>query len=340
MNSAPHQFDVAVVIITYQHSAFIERCLDSVRMQTISEQCQVIIRDDASTDGTQDRIYQFLERHGLNWQLVALEDNKFSEVEPLGDAFKYCRCDFVAVLEGDDFWESAEKLERQIALLNAWPQLSGVGHLVRNHDPKRTTPGMNDTIQGVPGWNDRGQVFDCHLGSMVVRKEVVRAYQRIIGPGMAGDLVLAVCAINLGPTFVFPFVWGNRWKLPTGLTASCDVLALQQSSCRALMDGNLGLSGNLLERVRGHWIKLTWAQGLATRKFLSGWRVLFSSTRTIKYRRRSTLTRLLLYPITRKNERLQPTLHGKSVVHQRQAFRSSIGQRDQQPREDSNQART
>lgn len=326
LDNAPHQLDVAVVIITYQHSALIERCLDSVRMQTISEECQVIIRDDASTDGTQGRVHQFLERHGLNWQFVALGDNNFSEVEPLGDAFKYCRCDFVAVLEGDDFWESAEKLEQQIALLNAWPQLSGVGHLVRNHDPKRTTPGMHNTIQGVPGWNDRGQVFDCHLGSMVVRKEVVRAYQRIIGPGMAGDLVLAVCAINLGPTFVFPFVWGNRWKLPTGLTASSNVLALQQSSCRALMDGNLGLSGNLLERVRGHWIKLTWAQILATRELLSGWRVLCSSTRTLKYRRWSTGFRLLVYPLTRASERLQPNLYGQAIILRRQIFRSSIGQ--------------
>src|SRR5690242_15550474 len=56
------QFDVvSVTIVTYNRGRFIKRCLESVLAQAYSPK-EVIVVDNASTDGTIDILEQFEER--------------------------------------------------------------------------------------------------------------------------------------------------------------------------------------------------------------------------------------------------------------------------------------
>ena len=47
---------VSVCCTTYNHAPFIRQCLDGFVMQKTSFSFEVLIHDDASTDGTQDII--------------------------------------------------------------------------------------------------------------------------------------------------------------------------------------------------------------------------------------------------------------------------------------------
>ena len=50
---------VSICCMTYNHAAFVRQCLDGFMMQKCSFNFEVLIHDDASTDGTQDIIREY-----------------------------------------------------------------------------------------------------------------------------------------------------------------------------------------------------------------------------------------------------------------------------------------
>ena len=105
---------VSVVCIAFNHEQYILDALKGIASQETSFPFEVIIHDDASTDGTQRLIRDFLKSNDMNVKTVFQETNVYSQgesyieyVEPLIEG-KY-----VAVCEGDDYWTDPTKLQRQ-----------------------------------------------------------------------------------------------------------------------------------------------------------------------------------------------------------------------------------
>lgn len=102
--------EVSVIITTYNSEAFIEKALVSVCEQTYPH-FEVIISDDASSDGTIDKVKEILLKYpNVSYQLIESKKNQGvggSKNEGLSK-IKY---DWVAFLDSDDYW-SLNKLER------------------------------------------------------------------------------------------------------------------------------------------------------------------------------------------------------------------------------------
>ena len=45
---------LSILVPTYRHAAFIEECLDTILEQTLIEECEVLIGEDGSNDGTRE----------------------------------------------------------------------------------------------------------------------------------------------------------------------------------------------------------------------------------------------------------------------------------------------
>jgi len=101
---------VSIITPTYNHKNFIGTCIESVLRQSFDAWEQIII-DDGSIDGTNEiiktykdsRIRFINQNHRGIWHLS----------EAYNTALKLARGEFIAILEGDDFWP-ADKLEKQI----------------------------------------------------------------------------------------------------------------------------------------------------------------------------------------------------------------------------------
>src|SRR5450631_3029767 len=57
---------VSVTLVTYNSGRFIRRCLESILEQNYSR-CEVIVIDNASTDGTADILEHFEERCSIHY---------------------------------------------------------------------------------------------------------------------------------------------------------------------------------------------------------------------------------------------------------------------------------
>lgn len=125
--------DVAVTVnvVTHNQREWIHDTLQSVSAQKCSFPIEIVIADDASTDGTREAALEW----AANYDGVC---RVLPPAERLGvsanhrRAFAAARGDAIAVLEGDDVWIRSDKLERQYLALGADPSLAMVAcrHLI------------------------------------------------------------------------------------------------------------------------------------------------------------------------------------------------------------------
>ena len=106
---------IAVCIATYNNEAYIARAIESVLCQKCDESVRVYIGDDASTDGTQAVCERFVAtdarivyiRRKQNMGLVSNTIDLYRRI--LADGAEY-----IAMLDGDDYWTDSHKLQLQI----------------------------------------------------------------------------------------------------------------------------------------------------------------------------------------------------------------------------------
>ena len=101
---------VSIITPTYNHGLYIGRCLESVLAQTEPRWEQIVI-DDGSTDGTPDVVRRYTDAR------IRYVPQPHRGIAALGGAYNLAlgmaRGQYVAILEGDDFWPP-DKLERQL----------------------------------------------------------------------------------------------------------------------------------------------------------------------------------------------------------------------------------
>lgn len=107
---------VSVVCATYNHENYIEQAIKSFLSQKTSFPFEIIIHDDASTDGTQDIIKKYQKKYPELIHPIFQTENQYSKgnFKPLFYAAGYARGQYIALCEGDDFWIDNEKLQIQI----------------------------------------------------------------------------------------------------------------------------------------------------------------------------------------------------------------------------------
>lgn len=111
---------VSVRIPSYNHEKYIRECIDSVLNQTFQD-FEIVITDDASTDGTADIIREYRDPR---IKLYVFKQNQGCTCA-VADCVKRCRGEYIANLCSDDAWEK-DKLEKQVAFLEKNPGFGAV----------------------------------------------------------------------------------------------------------------------------------------------------------------------------------------------------------------------
>ena len=121
---------VSVVCVTYNHAAFIREALEGFVAQQAPWRIEVIVHDDASTDGTAEIVREYERRYPGLIRGVYQTENQFSQGVNISRTFLHplIRGRYVALCEGDDYWTDPHKLEKQVAVLEALPGVDVCAH--------------------------------------------------------------------------------------------------------------------------------------------------------------------------------------------------------------------
>lgn len=117
---------IDILLITYNQEQYTRQAIEGILMQRVSSDyiIRIIVADDGSSDLTLASIRNILSNR------VQLEDETFAEVVYLPSnqnvghvrnyqrAFYACKGDYVAILEGDDYWSSPLHLQTHVDFMD------------------------------------------------------------------------------------------------------------------------------------------------------------------------------------------------------------------------------
>ena len=118
---------ISVLIKAYNHERFIAQAVDSALRQHTDFAYEIVIGEDCSTDGTRAVLLRLRDQHPDKIRLLLRERN-LGNIRNLTDTLRACRGDYVALLDGDDYWTSPLKLQRQADYLDTHPGFSSCAH--------------------------------------------------------------------------------------------------------------------------------------------------------------------------------------------------------------------
>lgn len=111
--------EVTGICMTYNHVTYIKDALEGFVHQKTNFRYQVIVHDDASTDGTREIIKDYAAKYPDIIVPVFQNENTYSKHLPRWEMFikPLVKGKYVAVCEGDDYWCDENKLQKQYDVL-------------------------------------------------------------------------------------------------------------------------------------------------------------------------------------------------------------------------------
>ncbi len=140
---------VSIMMLAYKHGPYIEMAIESIVRQNTSFPIQVVVGEDCSPDNTRDVINSLVEKHPQVIKPILHANNvgAWNNQEAVFDA---CTGKYIAFCEGDDFWNTTDKLQKQIDILEANPE---VGLVFSNFNIKEKHRTVSSIIKSDPGYS-------------------------------------------------------------------------------------------------------------------------------------------------------------------------------------------
>ncbi|EPC04108.1 hypothetical protein L861_02015 [Litchfieldella anticariensis FP35 = DSM 16096] len=104
---------VSIVMPAYNAASFIGKSIESVLSQTY-EDWELLIIDDASSDGTSEIIKEYSESDSRVFSFSQVKNMGAAEARNLG--IRHASGKYIAFLDSDDFWYP-DKLEKQVSFI-------------------------------------------------------------------------------------------------------------------------------------------------------------------------------------------------------------------------------
>jgi len=110
---------VSICCVTYNHVEYIRDTLESFLMQKTDFPIEILIHDDASTDGTVEIVKEYERKYPEIVKPIFQKENQYSQGIGISATYQYPRArgKYIAICEGDDYWTDPNKLQKQVDFL-------------------------------------------------------------------------------------------------------------------------------------------------------------------------------------------------------------------------------
>ena len=133
---------VSISCTTFNHEGYVAQALDGFLRQKTDFEFEILVHDDASTDGTVSIIKEYEYKYPSLIKPIYQSENQYSKgvkIWPLNEARAQGK--YVALCEGDDYWTDPTKLQRQVDFMEAHPSYTLCVHSAMKVRPDRSPVG-------------------------------------------------------------------------------------------------------------------------------------------------------------------------------------------------------
>ncbi len=143
---------LSIVFITYNHGKYVREALEGIVKQKTDFDYEVLCCDDCSTDDTQKIIREYAEKYPERFRLMFREKNVGRPTQNVYDTAMAAQGQYLAFLEGDDYWTDEEKLQKQVDFLDSHEDYMGTTHSFSIID-ENGRPAKNEKIRSLYDWH-------------------------------------------------------------------------------------------------------------------------------------------------------------------------------------------
>lgn len=108
---------VSIIFITYNQEQYIQQAVESILIQRIEGEIEVIVADDCSSDSTLDIIKSFEQKSPFKFKYLSAQNN-LGHPQNYKRAIQACYGEYIAILEGDDYWVDPFRLQKHVDFLD------------------------------------------------------------------------------------------------------------------------------------------------------------------------------------------------------------------------------
>ncbi len=212
---------VSILVATYNQEAFIGRTLESLLDQDCPFAYEILVGEDCSTDKTRSICRDYATRYPETIRLFLHETNK-GLIKNYFDLLSHAKGTYLADCGGDDYWIAKDKLRRQVAFLEAHPDITLVGANWQWLDASNGNTNPNQLHldsdwhqpyrfgkQAISDYLNRNQFPHVVLSTACFRTATVKRIMenhpdRFTGKGViCEDLPITLSLLNEGPFYLF-----------------------------------------------------------------------------------------------------------------------------------------
>jgi len=200
-------------------------------MQKTNFPIEILIHDDASTDGTEELIRDYEVKYPEIIKPIYETENQYVKGRKGSRTFNFPRAKgkYIAMCEGDDFWIDPLKLQKQVDFLEANPTFSGTFHETRvleyneqQQDNRERVYGRNaPDICTVEDTLSTYSLF--HTSSFLFRSSCY-VLPDWISDVISADMALFSIVAGFGPIKKIPGIMSVYRKHGGGVTSSSEAI--------------------------------------------------------------------------------------------------------------------
>ncbi len=191
---------VSINCITYNHENYIRDALDGFLIQQTDFPFEILIHDDASTDGTADIVREYEKKYPNIIKPLYQTVNQFSQGKRVGILnAQRARGEYIAFCEGDDYWISIDKLQKQAEFLSENPEYSAITHqTIKFFEDNRAEPQLFTCVEK-NNWELDDLMFGrkYHTASLMARGDIFRKHRLPEGI-VSGDKAFSFLLLTYG----------------------------------------------------------------------------------------------------------------------------------------------
>lgn len=211
-NKTPDHPLVSICCVTYNHKNFIRDAIEGFLMQKTTFPIEIFIHDDSSTDGTTQIIKEYADKNQDLIIPILQKENQWSKgVRCMSGTFLYSKCKgkYIALCEGDDYWNVPYKLQKQVDFLEANPEYSISFHAAENLwlNTGEITIQRYECKNGFRTFNAKDAILNgggfMTTNSMVFRTEYVKKLPDWYFKAPTGDFVTSLILSSQGKVAYF-----------------------------------------------------------------------------------------------------------------------------------------
>lgn len=213
---------VSIILITRNQERFIGKAIESILFQKIKGEAEIIIADDCSSDRTLDIIKEHEVKSRSIYRFIYLPvTTNIGHAKNYERAFLACKGEFIAILEGDDYWTTPSRVQRHIEFLKEHHEcaLSVNKYVIlENGHFKSLENNLNDN--NVKYYNIDQTIVENRIGNLsacVLRGDIVRILNQNIFDFQFDDWLLGIAMCEHGMLAQMNYVMSVYRKHPEGL---------------------------------------------------------------------------------------------------------------------------